>query len=148
MHKSTATVALGVGGALIFALALGALLVNRMPVSTRTATILDGVPSLTAIPAPMETTFPETRSVVWEGTVIGTLAGGRGIAVHLAHPSDGQRAFEAYFNATASRSVTGFVRVTGQWVGTSCAYAQTIFGGECVAEVDISNVEQLPIEPE
>ena len=36
----------------------------------------------------------------------------------------------------------GTVKVTGEWTGITCAYANTIFG-QCVPDVDISKIEAV-----
>jgi sorbitol-specific phosphotransferase system component IIC len=109
-----------------------------------TASVLDGVvPSHTPLVA-LETVYPEPESVVWEGVIEGVLAGGQGLAVR----GDAVLGmFQAYFASGVTSSITeGPVRIAGRLTGISCAYAQTVFGGQCTPSVDIESIEQLAIE--
>ncbi len=109
-----------------------------------TATVLEGaIPSFTPLVA-IETVYPEPVSVVWEGVIEGVLAGGQGLAVR----GDAVRGmFQAYFKSGTVSSITeGPVRIAGRLTGISCAYANTVFGGQCTPSVDIDSLEQTTIE--
>ena len=98
------------------------------------------VPSPSAMPT--ETVFPQSRDIEWEGIIVGTLAGGRGLAIQR---EDTGELFQAYMpdNTTASVS-KGPVNIKGTWTGISCAYQQTVFNGRCTPSVDIHALEILP----
>jgi hypothetical protein len=109
-----------------------------------TASVLDGVvPSFTPLIA-IETAYPEPVSVVWDGVIEGVLAGGQGLAVR----GDSVRGmFQAHFASGTVTSVTeGPVRITGRLTGISCAYAQTVFSGQCTPSIEIDSLEQTAIE--
>lgn len=132
----------------ICATVAGSVLVGRLLQAPLTATFYDAVtPESNTTPvAPTETTFPHPREIDWEGIVFGSLMGGRGLAIRR---SDTGTLFQAYMADDRISSVSeGRVRIRGQWTGTSCAYEQTLFKGQCTPTVDIDVLEILPISLE
>ncbi len=114
----------------------------------QSATFSDAIalPALKPVNAPVETVYPEPRGIVWEGHIIATLSGGRGIAVRRA---DVDGAFQAYFAEGVASSISeGPVLISGLLTSVSCAYAETIFSGLCTPVVEITAIDQLPIELE
>jgi len=112
--------------------------------SPLTASVIDAaIPSFTPLVA-LETVYPEPVAVVWEGVIEGVLAGGQGLAVR----QNGTREmFQAYFADDAVSAITeGPVRITGRLTAVSCAYADTVFGGQCTPSLEIDAIEQLAIE--
>ena len=97
------------------------------------------------LPQPsVESVFDASRPVLWRGTIIGTLAGGRGLAVQR-NPADAEHPFfEAYFAGEPASMSAGPVIIEGAWVGMSCAYANSLFNGRCVPEVNIDAIASLP----
>jgi hypothetical protein len=94
---------------------------------------------------PRETTFAQPQRIVWEGVIEGTLAGGQGIAVRR---TDDGSSFQAYMTGSDVASPSyGAVRITGRFVGISCAYAESVFGGRCTPSVEIDLIERLTGEP-
>lgn len=111
-----------------------------------TATQIDSVyPTFTPLMA-LETVFPRPQPVDWEGVIVGVLAGGQGIAVQR---HDTNEFFQAYTERGASLSFfEGPIRIRGRLTSISCAYAQTVFNGQCTPTVIIESAEQLTIELE
>lgn len=105
------------------------------------ATLRDAVssPSVSVI-TPTETVFPQPRAIDWEGVIFGVFAGGEGLAIKR---TDTGEMFQAY-GAVSSVSY-GPVRLAGRWIGISCAYQHTVFGGQCTPIVEIDALEILPI---
>lgn len=88
--------------------------------------------------------FDVSRPVLWRGIIIGTLAGGRGLAIERT-PADAEHPFfEAYFSGEPASMSAGPVIVEGRWVGISCAYANSLFSGRCVPEVNIEAIAGIP----
>ena len=129
----------------VSAVATGGVLFGLVASVPLTAALRDAVSLVSPPPASVstETVFPQPRSIDWEGVVFGILAGGRGLAVRRA---DTGEMFQAYGvdGQTASVSYVP-VRIRGRWTGISCAYEQTVFGGQCTPTVDIDVLEILPI---
>jgi len=128
----------------VAAVIAGTVYFGRAIRSPLTAAVIDvAIPSFTPLVA-LETVYPEPQSVVWEGVIEGVLAGGQGLAVRRVGTAG---MFQAYFaNGTVSSITEGPVRVTGRLTAISCAYAETVFGGQCTPSLDIDSVEQLAIE--
>lgn len=90
-----------------------------------------------------EMAFPQPREIDWEGVVFGVVAGGRGLAVRR---DDTGELFQAHMPDEQIASISsGPVRIKGRWTGISCAYRQTVFGGQCTPTIDIDDLEILPI---
>lgn len=90
-----------------------------------------------------ETQYPQPLAIEWAGVIDGMLAGGQGYVVRRT--DTGER-FQAYLPIGETSSISeGPVRVIGRVTGISCAYADTVFNGQCTQSVDIDTLEQLPI---
>lgn len=111
---------------------LGAVVFAIRSDGSRTATIADAVPTATVFPEPVE--------VQWQGRVLRSLAGGRGMEVGESSAPGG--IFVAYDDNGIPASVSAeLVLVRGRWLGISCEY------GHCVPEVDIDNVTTIVPAP-
>lgn len=110
--------------------------VIRIPL---TAFQLDAVAPSFQPAIPRETVFTEPRAFDDEGVVLTMLAGGFGVAVRL----NGGRGFvQAYLSSGLAMPVTeGPVRIRGRLTEISCAYANSLFGGQCVPSVEIESIE-------
>jgi hypothetical protein len=131
----------------VCAVVAGSVLVGRMIEVPLTAALRDAAGFSPVIPAetPSETVFPKPRVIDWEGTVFGILAGGNGLAIK--RPDGGM--FQAYMAEGRTSSVSqGPVHIKGRWTGTSCAYQNTVFSGQCTPTVEIDALEILPISLE
>jgi len=84
-------------------------------------------------------TFPVPVPALWEGEIFGILEGGQAFAVRRR---DGAGDFYAFFE-DESEPLEGIVRVHGLWLGSTCAYRNTVFSGRCVPEVKIRKFEIL-----
>jgi hypothetical protein len=127
----------------MIAVVAGTLYFGRVIRAPLTASQADVIAPLPKSDLPRETVFAEPEFVSWTAVIEGVLAGGEGLA--LKRTDTGDR-FQAYFAANATRSVPeGPVELTGLLTGISCAYAETVFGGQCVPSVEIERLEPVPI---
>lgn len=95
-------------------------------------------------PMPQQTVFTEPADFDDRGVVMAVLAGGEGIAVKLA---DGRGYIQAYMpSGQIVEIIDGPVRVRGKLTEISCAYANTLFAGQCTSTVLIESIEQLTIQ--
>lgn len=145
MRWLTGTV--GVVAVLAIAFVLSGLLWERVPYRS-TATIADGARDVDAMSLQEDTVFAESRLIEWTGRIEGVLVGGLELAVRRVRPPAGEPDQFAVLVPTGVAPTEGLVRISGRWVGMSCAYRDTVFGGRCVPDVIADRIEQLPIEPE
>ncbi|MCC6934077.1 MAG: hypothetical protein IT406_00045 [Candidatus Yanofskybacteria bacterium] len=127
-------------------LAGGVLATSQFPNVIPTAAELNALQGLRTDPEPADTVFPEPRAIDIEARIIGTLVSGEGLALQRL---DTREYVQAYFPEGGAVKITeGPVRITGQWVGISCAYAATFFEGRCTPDIRIETIGQLDIAPE
>lgn len=86
-----------------------------------------------------EETFPVPLSAHWQATVVGVMEGG---AAYAFERTDG-RMFYGFFDEMPVQAPHGSVAVNGLWLGTTCAYRNTVFRGICVPEVRIFSLQEL-----
>lgn len=84
-----------------------------------------------------EREFFKPIDVVWRGEIISTMAGGSCVGLE-GEFGNYRRAMACLPNKDSNElwKFEGMVTVTGKWLGTTCAYKNTIFG-ECVPDVSI-----------
>lgn len=75
----------------------------------------------------------------WNGRVIGILEGGRAYAIER---EDGRRFYASVADMPAT-ALQGRVSVRGLWLGTTCAYRNTVFSGSCVPDVQARSIKPL-----
>ncbi|HXV26562.1 MAG TPA: hypothetical protein VD862_00825 [Candidatus Paceibacterota bacterium] len=86
-----------------------------------------------------DTMFPEPVPVAWEGDVVGVMDGGQAYAVERTDDSR----FYADVSMLGGDPLDGEYRFSGDWTGTTCAYRNTVFMGQCVPEMTVRSVEPL-----
>jgi hypothetical protein len=120
------------GSILIVFFVLSALLFWRVQ-GHRNAEIGDAV-----LPSP--TVFPEPSPIVWDGKVLRSLAGRRGLEIKSESVPGGY--FFAYSDDGFPESFSSsFLRVQGLWIGISCEY------GRCAPEVNVKSFEEKKNTP-
>lgn len=89
-----------------------------------------------------EETFPVPVPARWLVDVIGVLEGGRAYAFErVDEPSAGM--IYGYLDGEPKGEIEGYGTVQGLWEGTTCAYRNTVFRGNCVPELKIKRFEPL-----
>lgn len=116
---------------IIIVTAVGVMLGSLEARAPMTASELDAI-------TPRETVFPQPQDIDWSGQVFGIFAGGEGLAVR--RDGTGQE-FQAYMQPGVLSSIPyGPVRIRGQWIGISCAYAYTVFSGRCTPTIEVDDI--------
>lgn len=89
-----------------------------------------------------EEAFPAPVPAHWRADVIGVLEGGQAYAFErIDDPGEGL--FYGFFDEMPADMPDGYGTVHGLWLGTTCAYRNTVFRGRCVPEVRIRSFEPL-----
>ncbi len=85
--------------------------------------------------------FSEPIDIVWHGEIISTMVSG--LCVGLKGDFDGHTFFMACLDDDRGElwDLQGQVTIKGKWVGNTCAYKNTVFGG-CVPDVLIEKIEK------
>lgn len=89
-----------------------------------------------------EKTFKKAYPIVWSGKVIATFGGGEDIGVERYNKKSKYNKFYVDARGKYNGESGGEVRVRGQLIGMTCAYANTIFG-KCVGEVVADEITLL-----
>jgi len=90
-----------------------------------------------------EQTFTKPIKITWQGKVIANLEGGEAYGIKMVSQNKSNPAFYACCGTENNLWLDGKVRITGNWIGITCAYQNTIFSGRCVPEVEIEEIEKL-----
>lgn len=89
-----------------------------------------------------EKTFKKAYPIVWSGKVIATFGGGEDIGVERYNKKSKYNKFYVDVQGKYNGESGDEVRVRGQLIGLTCAYANTIFG-KCVGEVVADEITLL-----
>ncbi len=87
-----------------------------------------------------EEEYSEPVDIVWSGRVTAVMSGGSCIGVEGKF--DKYSKFMACLSDVYSNKLqnySGEVKITGKWLGVTCAYKNTIFG-KCVPDVEIQEI--------
>lgn len=88
------------------------------------------------------TTFKKSYPVVWSGKVIATFVGGLDLGVKSFDQTAKYKDFYVVGNGKYKSEMGDKVRIKGQLVGLTCAYANTVFG-KCVGEVEAQEISAI-----
>lgn len=125
----------------------GVLALSYVGLGARRTSYVDpslGQGAMSAVIERNDEAFPVPVPAHWEGEVFGWLEGGQAFAIRRP---GGAGDFYAFFEVDAL-PLKGYVSIRGLWLGTTCAYRDTVFSGECVPEVMIRRVEPRDDEAE
>lgn len=89
-----------------------------------------------------EKTFKYQYPVEWSGQVISTFSSGEDLGIKRSDQSGKYKQFYVDAKGMYKGDSGDFVRVRGKLIGTTCAYANTVFN-ECVGEVIADSIEKI-----
>lgn len=91
-----------------------------------------------------EECFEEPIDIVWTGQIYGMMMSGDAYAIRRIPENEEHPNFMACCVDCVEKKecFTGKVRVTGKWLGTTCAYTNAFFGGKLVPNIEIEKIEK------
>lgn len=90
-----------------------------------------------------EAVFINPEEIEWNGEIFGVLQSGNGYAIRNLDEKAKYPEFMAFWPEDKIEWLEGKVKISGILEEISCAYQNTIFGGNCVPMVTINKIEKI-----